>query len=612
MECKSIDTLSIAECCEQLNLRREELPEALQNIIDPSEGDELLIGRLQSLLDEDKSAFESCRTIEQYERYLSSWADGLHRSKAAQRVVQLNAEAEELAFYKTNQNSISGLETYIKRYPNGKFNREAKVSLANKKRARKIRNIILLIIAIIVAIVVCLTNYFPVSYLDVSEDVSLGKKGGDKTIFISTDAIDINIDVHESSDWISVDRDGGILSINVSPNTGDEKTAYITIDTYSSFFGKQFNCISKSIKVRQSSGLPTYLKTNTSDVSFDKYGNCSSNQITAKTDGCDLQVSTTASWFSISKDIEEDGDNMIAYITLSTSTNNEGDKTGEVVISCNDYVKRIKVSQASGLATDFRVETTSLNMSEEGTAEGWCYTVDVYTDGTSWSVYSAPSWLTAYADLEDKRLEVKLPANTGKIKSGTITIKSNNGDLREISVSQDGDPTNFGAAKSSIKFGTSSDYEYLTIYNDSRKQPSISEYESWISASVIDKNRIKISCNRNYDDPPRSGTVYVSCGDEQVSITVKQDGWSKCSSCGGDGKNACPNSYKNPWTTEFGSYAYGWVNGQHVLRRMYTSWTGWMGAPVQQVEDRICSDCGGDGNIECSKCGGNGKIKKSY
>ena len=608
MEYKRIDELSISECCAELNIKNSQLPTILDNI----RGSQEIIDRLRTLLDADMSAFSSCSTIEQFENYLELWIDGLHRSQAAQRVAQLKSQAEEIAFYKDSQNTISGLEGYIKKYPNGRFIQEAKVSFANKKKARKIRNNLLLIIAIIIAVIVCLINYSPVSYLDVSEEVSFGKRGGNKTIPLSTDAYDINIDVLESSNWINANRDGGTLSIEVLPNTDDEKSAYITVNTYSSFFGKRFNCISKTIKVSQSSGLPTYLKTNTSEISFDKYGNCSSNQITATTDGCDLQVSTSASWFSVSKNISEDGDNMVASITISTSTNNEGSQTGEVVISCNDYVKRVKVSQASGLATYFRVEKISLIMPEEGSGEGMCYPIDVYTDGTSWSVYSSPSWLTAYADLEDKRLEIKLPANTGKIKSGTITIKSNNGDLLDISVTQKGDPTNFRAANSIVKFGTSSDYEYVTIYNDSNKQPSISEYESWISTSVIDKNRIRISCIRNYDEPPRSGTVYVSCGDEQVSITVKQDGWISCSSCGGDGKKDCPNLYKNPWMTEFGSYAYGWVNGQHVLRRVYTSLTGWMGAPVPQVEDRICSDCGGDGHVECSICDGTGKIKKSY
>ena len=87
MEFKSIDTLSITECCEQLNLRREDLPEALQEVIEPSERDQLLIEQLQSLLDEDKLAIESCRTIEQYEGYLSTWVDGLYHSHAHTRMV---------------------------------------------------------------------------------------------------------------------------------------------------------------------------------------------------------------------------------------------------------------------------------------------------------------------------------------------------------------------------------------------------------------------------------------------------------------------------------------------------------------------------------------------
>lgn len=591
MEYKKIDELSISECCAELNIESQQLPTILENISGPQE----IVDRLKSLVDADMSAFKSCSTIEQFEKYLELWIDGLHRSEASQRVAQLKAQAEELAFYKTNQNSISGLESYIKKYPSGRFIQEAKGILANKKKARKIRNIILLIIAIVIAIVVCLINYFPVSYLDVSGDVSLGKRGGNKTITISTDANDINIDVQESSNWIDVNRDGGTLSINVEPNTDDERSAYITVNTYSSFFGKKFNCISKTIKVSQSSGLPTYLKTNTSEISFDKYGNCSSNQITATTDGCDLQVSTSASWFSVSKNITEDGDNMVASIVLTTGTNNEGSKTGEVVIRCNDYVERVKVSQASGLATYFRVEKTSLTMAEEGTAEDMCYPIDVYTDGTSWSVYSAPGWLTAYADLEDKRLEIKVPANTGKIKSGTITIKSNNGDLRDISVTQKGDPTNFRSAKSTVKFGTSSDYEYVTIYNDSHKNLEINEYESWLSATAIGNDEIKISCTSNSNER-RSGTVYVHCGDEQISITVKQDGWTTCWNCGGHGRFQC--QYPGLWGA--GGYHY-------VQDFVINNYTG-MGSYVYNP----CPNCGGSGTIKCSQCDGTGRKKSTY
>ena len=591
MQIIKIDSLSISECCELLNITKENLADVLQKNNESKE----IIDRLKKLLDEDKEAFESCSTIEQFEKYLELWIDGLHRSEASQRVAQLKAQAEEFAFYKTNQNSISGLESYIKKYPNGRFIQEAKGSLANKKKARKIRNIILLIIAIIIAIVVCLINYFPVSYLDVSGDVSLGKRGGNKTITISTDANDINIDVQESSNWIDINRDGGTLSINVVPNTDDERSAYITVNTYSSFFGKKFNCISKTIKVSQSSSLPTYLKTNTSEISFDKYGNCSSNQITATTDGCDLQVSTSASWFSVSKNITEDGDNMVASIVLTTGTNNEGSKTGEVVIRCNDYVKRIKVSQESGLATRFELGTYNLIMAEEGSGEGFIYPVSVYTDGTSWSVYSAPDWLTAYADLEDKRLEIKVPANTGKIKSGTITIKSNNGDLRDISVTQKGDPTNFRSAKSTVKFGTLDDYEYVTIYNDSHKNLEINEYESWLSATAIGNDEIKISCTSNSNER-RSGTVYVHCGDEQISITVKQDGWTTCWNCGGHGRFKC--QYPGLWGAGGYHYVHDFVINNYACKGHYVP--------------NPCPNCGGHGTIKCSQCDGTGRKKSTY
>lgn len=98
MEIKSINTLSITECCEQLNIRRDDLPKALQDIIVLSERERLLIAQLQSLLDDDKSAIESCRTIEQYEGYLSTWVDGLYHDYARTKITQLKAEARKQRF----------------------------------------------------------------------------------------------------------------------------------------------------------------------------------------------------------------------------------------------------------------------------------------------------------------------------------------------------------------------------------------------------------------------------------------------------------------------------------------------------------------------------------
>lgn len=108
-------------------------------------------------------------------------------------------------------------------------------------------------------------------------------------------------------------------------------------------------------------------------------------------------------------------------------------------------------------------------MAEEGTEEGYYYTIEVNTDGTTWAVSDAPDWLIAKAKIQEGGLHVTLPENNGRIRNGIITLISNNGDSREIPVKQWGDPTDFCASSSTIRFGTASDYEYIGISNNSKR-----------------------------------------------------------------------------------------------------------------------------------------------
>lgn len=78
MEFKNVDSLSITECCEYLKINRQNLPEAIQNLKDLKGLDMLVVSRLIFLIDTDKAAVESCGSIEQYEKYLSTWPDGLY------------------------------------------------------------------------------------------------------------------------------------------------------------------------------------------------------------------------------------------------------------------------------------------------------------------------------------------------------------------------------------------------------------------------------------------------------------------------------------------------------------------------------------------------------
>ena len=120
MEFKNIDSFSITECCEYLRIDRGDLPEAVQNLKDLKGLDKLVVSRLKFLLDTDKATVESCGSIEQYEKYLSTWPDGLYHHFARQKIDQLRAESEELAFYNKYKGSSLGRKKYLRKYPNGK------------------------------------------------------------------------------------------------------------------------------------------------------------------------------------------------------------------------------------------------------------------------------------------------------------------------------------------------------------------------------------------------------------------------------------------------------------------------------------------------------------
>ena len=280
MEFKSIDTLSITECCEQLNLRREDLPEALQYIIEPSERNQLLIEQLQSLLDKDKSAIESCRTIEQYEAYLSSWTDGLYRGYARNRIAQLKAEAEELAFYQENKDSISGCEAYLQKYPKGQFVNEAQSTLVQKKKTRKTRNIILLVLSLIAVGIFAYSNYVPVSYVNVDDNAGLNNLGSEISLDISTDAISSTISAISSEDWIDCRVSGKTLYISANTNPKGERSATITITAHSSFFGSELSDRKQeTITVSQETGYASHLSVSNDDIYLTANGGKSSISI---------------------------------------------------------------------------------------------------------------------------------------------------------------------------------------------------------------------------------------------------------------------------------------------------------------------------------------------
>lgn len=643
MEYKRIEDLSIKECLDRLQISSamaksivaatSSLDTVSQNLLANQRGDfseiaDLVIGRLTELLLKDKKQFSSCKSKPDYQQYISTWEDGLWMKEAEAAIKRIDDAEKERRFFETNKSTIAGLKKYLSTYPRGRYADNARQLLTSKQKNKKITTYSIAAVALAVIAILCWTNYHSVSYLNSLENASFGKRGGNVTRTISTDAIVGNIHLVESEDWITTDKNGKDVKIVVAPNHVGERKGTIKVYAYTTLFGFNLSRKEISMNINQSSGIASNLSVTTSNIHFKKFSS-ESTTVYATTDGMNLKVTTEGvdgNWVDVSHEISEDGEDSQAKIVISSHNNEGGEKHGVILVSSDSFERRINISQESGLATYFNVSTNSLTMAEEGTDENQHYPVTVKTDGTTWSVKDKPDWLNAEVRLQSGILSVTLGRNPGKIRTGTIALLSNNGELQEINVKQWGDPTNLSTARSSVRFSSSSDYDYVSISNDSQKSLSTSVSSGdggWLSASVRNKTEIRISCSTN-NNSPRNGTVYVDCGGERTSITVKQDGWESCSRCDGSGHvrcTSCNNGY-----TSCTNYNYtGVVDnlGQYGHGKWVTQYTYIGGMPFPQNRLEICptcggsykvkcSYCGGDGQRICSKCDGKGKTKKSY
>ena len=506
MKFKSIDTLSITECCEQLNLRREDLPEAIQNINEPSERDELLIEQLQSLLNEDKSAIESCRTIEQYEGYLSTWVDGLYHSHARTRIAQLKAVAEELAFYQENKDSISGCEVYLQKYPKGKFVIDAQSTLAQKKKARKTRNIMLLVLFLIAAGMFAYSNYVPVSYVNVDDNAELNNLGSEISLDISTDAIGSTISAISSEDWIDCRVSGKTLYISANINPKGERSATITITAHSSFFGNELSDRKQeTITISQETGYASHLSISNNDVYITANGGKSS--ITVNTDGI-FEVSTApASWVSTSVNGKT--------LNLECGENTGIARNSYLILKSGTKTLRLDITQAGKSATRLDVSSSDVEFS----ADGGSRNIEIYTDGEC-SISTQPeSW--AHATINGNSISLRVDENLGTKRTDYFVIKSGSYTER-INISQAGkSATRLSVSTDNVSFSSSGGSRSITVSTDGEWEIS-TETNSWGHTS-INGNTITLRVDAN-DGDSRTDYFVVKSGSMEKRINISQDG----------------------------------------------------------------------------------------
>ena len=409
MEFKNIDSFSITECCEYLRINREDLPEAIQNLKDLKGLDKLVVSRLIFLIDTDKAAVESCGSIEQYEKYLSTWPDGLYHHFARQRIDQLRAESEEFAFYKKHKGSNLGCKKYLKKYPNGKYSGEIRAIM---RRKRKVRNIIFSLIAVGALTLGGIFSYEPLPTIDIPSEINVSQYGdtiwfdqyiknvvNDDNIHLSVkesrcvdDTIGIGVyrnDCYENryfteisyfNDWpynISL-YEKYVIPMNVSSH---ELVKEICITSVSKIFGFIIQEKVNVVSIKQEPVLATYLNMISlldwcgpleyAGFTFlsekeDSYGNnikkfLISNKgvqdmfyVFPETDGPYIRIENpNSSWISIECSTAYE-DSFCFRICVSENKLAQS-RIGYITFSCGDKYVKLVMEQESGYSSSFDV-----------------------------------------------------------------------------------------------------------------------------------------------------------------------------------------------------------------------------------------------------------------
>lgn len=551
-----------------------------------------LLEKLQAEANKQECDFyHSCKTVKDFESYIRKYTKGRFLSEA-------NSKIENL-LWTYGKTSIRGCRNYISKYPNGIYIKDAKELLEKYINKRNKIFIVSLCVALCIAIVVCYVNWKPVKNLDYTfKTDTISRWGEVASLSITTNVAADEICIDADDDWVNIDtHNSTTTSVSIAKNGGDCRETAIVVTAYSTIFGKRYSHTTKRVPIKQASGNATKLEISQKNFTFDKYGKpVTSTLFKVQCNGVNLGFYPSDSWISVTHDSLVEGADYNISANINIGYNPTAERSAYIEVKSGDMSEIIYIIQESGLASFIDAEKEKMLLGEEEVTDGTYYPCNVKTDGTIWSVYDYPTWLlNVVADIENGKLKIETRENTGDIKNGTITIKSNNNHYDYIKIIQKGNPTEIEASPSSFSVSTSGGSKYINIDNDSYMSLSASENYDWLSATVISDSRIKIYYDSN-NSSPRKGTVIIKCGDKNCTITVKQDGWTNCWHCGGHGRFQC--NYPALWG----------AGGIHYVQEFVMNYYTGGGYYAQNP----CPNCGGSGVIQCNHCNGSGRIKSSY
>lgn len=324
----------------------------------------------------------------------------------------------------------------------------------------------------------------------------------------------------------------------------------------------------------------SYISVSSIDYIISKFGD--EIQLTYKSDAKNVHVESS-DWISVN---EITGNRLYARI----DTNQQDNRTGVIEFFAHSKVlglnigtvlETVKINQESGLSSHISVDKEHIDAAKE-LGPNRCYKVNIDTDGTSWSIKRSDSWIGVKLYESYGFLEITPEKNTDYVRYGYVYVNDNNGHTAVIEIKQNGNPSVFELETDEIDAYAYGGSATIDINKDSFDELSVDESYDWLSATV-NNNRVTIKISDN-NSSPRSGVVWVKCGDEERRIDVKQQGYIKCNKCGGDGKVSCPNTWNGNYFT---------MGGIHYA----STPTGYI----------YCPSCRGNGWVRCDECD-NGKI----
>lgn len=526
---KSITELSLEECCLFLQQKTNDERQDWVNA--------RYVELSQQTARQEEEHFGKCKTVDDFDDFIKRYS---------QKSPYYHAKYLQKA-----QNEKNRLleEARIREQQQKEWERQNALA---RQRRRKRGIIIFVASLVIVAAVVFMIGYKPVKSLSV-EDASFAREGGTKELRVSTNVAPSAVRVDKpSADWVTVDYSGKTIRVTAVANPAPERSCKMEVKAYSTFFGGVVgNPKRQTVVIRQGSGYATNLIVSKSSFSVGKYGE--TQEVNIKTDGVKLSLSSNADWIRWTcYDENHDATNYHDdNYRIVVEKNPAGNRTGKILVETGGQSKEITITQASGLATNLRVDRTIIGtVDRSGTESGTCYRVMVTTDGTSWNVSTSYSWLdvTQY----DNNFEIVVRSNPDEVRTGYVYVYSNNGHSETITVNQDGKPSSFSATRSSLTFDTGSDYTYVSLSNNSSMSVNATTDKSWLSAQVLGGD-VKVSCTSN-SNSPRDGIVTLKCGDRTSSIKVHQYGYKH---------DPCPNCDRDMWGNPTGVVYVGYFPYGH-------------------------------------------------